>query len=201
MNVNLRTKLIAQASAVLLLPAIIFVPPASAEPIIDDGRIVGNQTRSGFAEVINKTPYAFRDAIFYPTDGGTSHLSSGFGQRPKACVLCSTYHLGADFTAGYGGDVRAVTDGIVESVGFDGRSGFKIVIRHPLAGDVKTFYAHLIKNSNLVSVGDTVTANQKIASIGQTGVATAPHLHLEIWVNGNPVDPVKWLKKRSAIKN
>lgn len=201
MNVNLRTKLIAQTSAVLLLPAIMFAPPASAEPLIDDGRIVGDQTNSGFAEVISKTPFASRDAIFYPTDGGLSHLSSGYGQRSKACSLCSTWHIGADFTAGYGGDVRAVTDGVVVSVGMNGKSGFEIAIKHPIAGDVKTVYAHLIKNSNLVSVGDTVTANQPIARIGQTGVATAPHLHLEIWVNGNPVNPVKWLKKHSAIKN
>ena len=196
MNVKPNIQLMAKIVPVLWLMTMFTPTQANAEQI--GSGVVGNQTPSGYAQVITGDSYKVRQFIFYPTDGGLRHLSSGYGGRAKACSACSTWHIGADFTAGYGGDVRAVTEGVVESVGWAGGSGFEIVIRHPIFGNVKTKYAHLIANSNVVSVGDTVQPNQIIAKIGQTGVATAPHLHLEVWVNRYPVNPVTWLKKHKA---
>jgi murein DD-endopeptidase MepM/ murein hydrolase activator NlpD len=197
MNVKPIIRRMAKIVPVLWLMTMFTPTQASAEQI-DDNLVVGSQTLSGYAQVISTSRYTVEHFIFYPTDGGLEHLSSGYGSRKKACGACSSWHIGADFTAGYGGDVRAVTAGVVKYVGWQSGSGFVIVLRHPVLGNVETVYAHLISKSNTVSVGDEVEPNQVIAKIGQTGVTTAPHLHLEVWVNDYPVNPVTWLKKNKA---
>jgi murein DD-endopeptidase MepM/ murein hydrolase activator NlpD len=196
MNV-LKNKMLGGIS-VALLPLTFLSPPyqASAEPYTP---VVARGYVGEYAQVVTYESFSARNYIFYPTDGGLEHLSSGFGNRKKACGACSTYHIGADFTAGYGGAVRSVSEGVVERVGREGSSGFVIAVRHPLLGDVVTVYAHLVSGSNTVNVGDVVQPNQQIAQIGSTGVTTAPHLHLEIWVDGRPVNPVTWLTNLNAL--
>ena len=79
--------------------------------------------------------------------------------------------------------------GRVASVGR--RLGYGLVVEMVHSGGVVTRFAHL--RSSLVHAGDTVTMGQEIAKVGESGVATAPHLHFEVWVKGTAVDPVKFV--------
>jgi murein DD-endopeptidase MepM/ murein hydrolase activator NlpD len=94
-----------------------------------------------------------------------------------------------------------MTYGKVIAVGWNGGEGFTMRIQHYAEhgfANTETVYAHMIENSNKVSKGDWVKPGQVIGKMGNTGVTTGPHLHFEIIVNGNSIDPVPWLKKNKA---
>lgn len=97
-------------------------------------------------------------------------------------------HTGLDFSAPTGTDVRAVDDGTVIFVGYSGRYGNLIKIRH---SGVDSWYAHL--SGFRVRMLQRVTRGQIVGAVGSTGNATGPHLHLEARVAGTAVDPQKYL--------
>lgn len=201
MNETLRRKVLGSASAVLFFVTAWALNPdaASAEEL--NYSIIANVTKTKVAEVITFEEFDTVQLVRYPADGGMRHLSSGFGYRAKACDACSTYHQGADFTAGYGNNIYAITYGKVIDVGWHGSEGFSVWIQHYADNgfaNTQTIYAHMIENSNKVGVGDWVEPGQVIGRIGTTGVTTAPHVHFEVLVNGVSIDPVAWLKKNGA---
>src|SRR5215472_3370380 len=98
-------------------------------------------------------------------------------------------HRGVDLGAPEGTPVSAPAAGRVASVGR--RLGYGLVIEMVHSGGVVTRYAHL--HSAVVRSGDTVAMGQAIGTVGQSGLATAPHLHFEVWVKGTAVDPVKFV--------
>jgi murein DD-endopeptidase MepM/ murein hydrolase activator NlpD len=121
--------------------------------------------------------------------------------RPAAGIVTGPFgewrgghrHPGTDFDGRVGDPVLAAADGQVvlagpSPPGFDGY-GTIILLAH--AGDVQTLYAHL--SAVLVTPGQTVTAGERIGSIGTTGWVTGSHLHFEVHVHGQRVDPVPWL--------
>ncbi len=116
-----------------------------------------------------------------PTRGS---LSSRFGTR------WGRMHEGIDLAAPIGTAVKAADGGTVIWVGTRGNYGKMIQIDH--GGGFVTYYGHLSKYS--VKKGDKVYKGQKIASVGNTGRSTGPHLHFEILKNGNPVNPLKYVK-------
>jgi hypothetical protein len=97
-------------------------------------------------------------------------------------------HTGLDFSAPTGTHARAVDDGTVIFVGYSGRYGNLVKIRH---SGVDSWYAHL--SAFNVRLLQKVTRGQIIGAVGSTGNATGPHLHLEARVAGNPVDPARYL--------
>jgi murein DD-endopeptidase MepM/ murein hydrolase activator NlpD len=201
LNETLRRKVLGSASAVLFFVTAWALNPdaASAEEL--NYSIIANVTKTKVAEVITFEEFDTVQLVRYPADGGMRHLSSGFGYRAKACDACSTYHQGADFTAGYGNNIYAITYGKVIDVGWHGSEGFSVWIQHYADNgfaNTQTIYAHMIENSNKVGVGDWVEPGQVIGRIGTTGVTTAPHVHFEVLVNGVSIDPVAWLKKNGA---
>lgn len=203
MNAKTEHRLTGMVSSIVLLLAVggVFDPAEEANAATTDFSYIEPITATKVAEVVVQDIVEVRQLVVFPSDGGFRHLSSGFGYRTKACALCSTYHMGADFTAGYGTPVRATSYGKVIDIGWDGADGFRIKIQHSAdysLPNTQTIYAHLIQNSNKVHVGDWVEPGQVIAKIGQTGVATAPHLHFQVEVRGVPVDPVTWLKEHHA---
>lgn len=116
-----------------------------------------------------------------PLTGGT--LTSTFKWR------WGRMHKGVDWAVPTGTAVRASCGGTVVSAGWSSGYGYCITLRHP--DGRQTRYAHLSKI--LVSAGQKVDQNQKIALSGNTGRSTGPHLHFEILINGTQVNPLKYL--------
>lgn len=116
-----------------------------------------------------------------PLTGGS--FSSPFGVR------WGKMHEGVDWSCPVGTAVKASCGGTVVSAGWQNGYGNCIVISH--SDGKKTKYAHL--SSILVSIGQKVAQGEKIALSGNTGRSTGPHLHFEIIVGGEPVDPLKYL--------
>ncbi len=98
-------------------------------------------------------------------------------------------HKGIDLGAKIGTPIYAVLDGTVVYSGVQGAYGNVVVIEHP--DFVMTVYAH--NEKNLVSVGDKVQKAQQIATVGNTGNATGPHLHFEYRIKGKAINPRKVL--------
>ena len=135
-------------------------------------------------QVVNRncmgtTPIFQNKDLFPPTVGV---ISSYFGER------WGTVHKGLDIAANQGTPIKAAFDGKVEFSGVMNGYGNVIILSH--GGNKQTLYAHcstLLKNT-----GDTVTKGMEIAKVGSTGDSTGPHLHFEVRINGNAVDPLEY---------
>lgn len=128
-----------------------------------------------------------------------ARIASAFGDRAAPCRGCSSYHRGLDFDAGYGAPVGAIADGVVTTVGYAGTFGYVVEIEHIINGQkVTSLSAHMIDNSSALVVGAPVVAGEIIGALGNTGLSTGPHLHLEIHLDGVPVDPFAWLMANAS---
>ena len=125
----------------------------------------------------------------YPVNGG--RLTSGFGPRSAPTAGASTYHRALDWAVATGTSVYASSGGVVSKAGWGGGYGYVIYIDHE--DGKQTRYAHLSRVQ--VTVGQKVKQGDKIALSGSTGIASGPHLHFEILVNGTQVDPSKYLER------
>ena len=103
-------------------------------------------------------------------------------------------HRGVDLAAPAGTRIVAPAEGTVTSVGWKIGYGLTIELAH--SGGISTRYAHC--RSALVHRGDRVAMGQAFATVGESGLATAPHLHFEVLVHGNAVDPIKFLASTHA---
>ena len=123
-------------------------------------------------------------SLRWPLDAST--VGSPFGSRD------GRLHEGIDLPAPVGTPVHAAGDGQVIYAG-DGIRGYGnlVVVEH--AGDLLTVYAH--NSELLVREGDRVVAGQRIASVGQTGHASGPHLHFEVRSGQIPQDPMTYLPR------
>ncbi|MET4780999.1 M23 family metallopeptidase [Glaciihabitans sp. UYNi722] len=124
-------------------------------------------------------------------------VTSGFGPRQVAnCGYCSTFHEGLDFTPGAGVEIQAIADGVVSLVKQDsGGLGNHVIIDHVINGQkVQSVYAHMATGTVRVVVGQAVKVTDIVGQVGNTGASTGAHLHLEIHLDGTPVDPFAWLK-------
>lgn len=100
-------------------------------------------------------------------------------------------HAGLDIKGEIGTPVYPIMDGTIEAVYFGRFSyGNHILVDH--GSNFKSLYAHLSKI--LVEAGDKVDKNTEIGQVGSTGWSTGPHLHLEVWENSHPFDPLTILK-------
>ena len=124
-----------------------------------------------------------------PVYGG--RLTSGFGPRSAPTAGASTYHRALDWAVPTGTSVYASSGGVVSKAGWGGGYGYVIYIDHE--DGKQTRYAHLSRVQ--VTVGQKVKQGDKIALSGSTGIASGPHLHFEILVNGTQVDPSKYLER------
>lgn len=115
--------------------------------------------------------------------------SSSFGWRIDPFNGHKAFHEGLDFTAGTGTPIYAAAGGIVSTAEQTPDYGKLVKIDH--GSGLETRYAHASKL--LVRAGDRVEKGQKIAEVGSTGRSTGPHLHYEIRLAGNPLDPRKYL--------
>lgn len=117
-----------------------------------------------------------------------SKITSGFGYRNAPASGASSYHKGVDIGAPANSAVLASGSGTVVKSYYSSSYGNYIAIDH--GGGVVTGYAHM--NKRLVSVGQTVSAGDKIGLIGSTGISTGNHLHFEVYVDGKATNPMKY---------
>ena len=118
-------------------------------------------------------------------------LSSRFGLRPSPWTSEPEFHRGLDISAGRGTPVHAPADGTVFFAGNGGEYGNIVILDH--GHDLRSLYGHL--QETRVKRGEHVTRGQVIALTGNTGRTSGPHLHYEIHVRGQAVDPRPFLSE------
>lgn len=122
-----------------------------------------------------------------PVKGGT--LSSGFGYREHPTEGEERFHYGLDIAADSGAAIRCFADGKVTAVGESSSYGKYCVVSHD--NGCSTLYAHCSKIT--ASSGTEVGEGDKIAEVGETGMATGPHLHFELQKNGDYLNPIYYV--------
>ena len=122
-------------------------------------------------------------SLAIPVNGS---ISSRFGSRGSSR---SSIHTGLDIAAPSGTGIRPITSGTVTYAAYRGSYGNLIIIDH--GNGVQSYYAHC--SALYVAPGQAVDSNSTIGAVGSTGNSTGPHLHLEIRINGSPVNPQNYL--------
>jgi murein DD-endopeptidase MepM/ murein hydrolase activator NlpD len=158
-------------------------PPIAPEPVAN----------GDFASLVNaaSTPVeppapASGSPMQWPVAG---QITSPFGERRNPMGAGEDFHPGVDIAADEGAPITAAAAGRVISAGPDGGYGNLIAIDN--GNGITTRYAHC--SQIFARVGDTVSPGQTIAAIGSTGHSTGPHLHFEVRINDQPVDPTQFL--------
>jgi murein DD-endopeptidase MepM/ murein hydrolase activator NlpD len=119
-----------------------------------------------------------------------SRISSGFSRARFHPILKTwTAHRGIDYAAPMGTRVRSTADGVVTFAGRRGGYGNLVIVQHP--GKYSTYYAHLSRFAEGIHRGARVSQGEYIGYVGQTGMATGPHLHYEFHINGVQHDPLR----------
>jgi murein DD-endopeptidase MepM/ murein hydrolase activator NlpD len=119
------------------------------------------------------------------------YISSSYGGRSDPFGRGRSHHAGIDIDANTGDPVSAAAEGVVSFSGVKGGYGNVIEIDH--GNGYSTLYAH--NSALLVKVGDVVRSGQQIAKVGSTGRSTGSHLHFEVKLNGQQVNPRQYLDK------
>ncbi|MBA2460121.1 MAG: peptidoglycan DD-metalloendopeptidase family protein [Gemmatimonadales bacterium] len=128
-----------------------------------------------------------------PTQGWLSSAFSSMRSHPILHV--ARPHEGIDVTAPSGTPIEAPAAGSVSDAGWESGYGNTVTIDHGFG--IVTKFAHASKI--LVRQGQRVSRGQRIALVGNTGLATGPHLHYEVHVNGRPVDPLKYVLPEHVV--
>ena len=155
------------ASSVISVGQELFLPGARMNPN-ELNRILGN-------------------LFMYPVQG---RISSFFGERSDPFTGVPNYHNGIDIVNRPGTPVAAAMAGTVAEVGFNYNYGNYVILKH--SGQYQTLYGHLLRS--LVGRGQRLQQGEKLGEVGTTGYSTGPHLHFSIFHNGQPVDPLRFLK-------
>lgn len=147
-------------------------------------------------------------AVYYDQHGRSMHanflraplafrrISSVFGMRRHPVLKTWRRHQGTDYAANAGTPVRAIGDGVVTFAGRRGGYGNVIDIRH--ANGMVTRYGHLRGFAKGVRGGARVAMGETIGFVGMTGMATGPHLHFEVLINGVQRNPRTALATKSG---
>ena len=115
-------------------------------------------------------------------------MTSPFGMRFHPILHYSRMHTGVDWGAPIGTPILAAGNGVVIKAAYDSGYGRRVEIQH--ANGYVTTYNHMSGFARDIAAGVRVTQGQVIGYLGQTGLATGPHLHYEVIINGNFVDPM-----------
>lgn len=124
-------------------------------------------------------------------EGGT--LSNSFGDRTRPGGEGAVFHNGIDIASAEGSVILAAADGSVAETGFNASMGNYLRIGH--GNGLETVYAHC---GNIgVGEGDAVKAGEMVGAVGSTGMSTGPHLHFEVWQDGEPRDPLGYFSQET----
>ncbi len=156
----------------------------SVQPIEEIGKLLDSQSTL-FSDIPS----------LWPIRGGIGHVSMVFGQNKHPLNGQWYIHKGVDLSTYRSGDPIVTTaDGQVVTVDFDPGFGNYVIIKHKHG--FYTRYAHM--QSFRISKGQYVQQGQIIGYIGNTGVSTGPHLHYEVHIGSDVVDPMKYLNIRAS---
>lgn len=138
----------------------------------------------------NKTDFLAATPAIQPINNkDLKRLSSYYGYRMDPFYKVMKFHEGVDFSAPVGTEIYATGDGTIEKISKSKRAyGHSVMIDHGFG--YKTFYAHC--DEIRVKKGQKVTRGQVIATVGNTGKSTAPHLHYEVRKNNKAIDPINF---------
>ena len=145
------------------------------------GRLIGDGRR--MRQLVGELP------LKQPLPGNTA-LSSPFGPRLDPFTRGLALHTGLDFKAEYGEAARATAPGIVTEAEWAGGYGNMVEVDH--GHGLATRYGHLSRIT--VRTGQRVAAGEVIGTVGSTGRSTGAHLHYETRIDGEPVDPQRFLQ-------
>jgi len=164
---------------------------------IDDRALYASEMLALELERLQETSPRFKDnkkaILYYPTLSPVKtkdfiYVSSPYGWRQHPIEKKMLFHEGIDISANIGSEVYATAQGRVVAIMYSKYGyGNRVVIKH--AYGFETLYAHLGGDIK-VKKGQWVNKNQLIATVGNTGRSTGPHLHYEIHKNGEPRDPL-----------
>jgi murein DD-endopeptidase MepM/ murein hydrolase activator NlpD len=124
--------------------------------------------------------------VLFRSDG---RLISFFGRRNDPFSADMAFHPGVDISGPIGTPVRAAADGVVSLAEYGGGYGRLVVIDH--GGGVQTYYGHLSRID--VIAGEEIRRGEILGALGRSGRTTGPHLHYEVRIGGNPVNPYMFL--------
>ena len=171
------------------------------QPTVDEKYQIKNPVQERKLEEIKNG--SGEDALAQPLENAEGHhdvaltfvnpcpdrerISDSYGERTNPITGEKRMHNGVDMAAPMGTDILAAADGTVYRTGFDATEGNYVVLWHEESGQM-TYYTHC--KDILVSEGDRVSARDKIATVGQTGRATGPHLHFAVSYEGEWQEPV-----------
>ncbi len=142
--------------------------------------------KDGRIDYFNSKGRSIRTALLRtPMDG--AKISSGFGLRKHPILGYTRMHRGVDFAAPKGTEIYASGDGVVEKAGRVKGLGIHVRIQHDEG--YSTVYGHLSSLAAGLKKGDKVKQGDVIGKVGSTGLSTGPHLHYEVWLNEEAIDP------------
>lgn len=156
----------------------------SIQPIEEIGKLLDSQSTL-FSDIPS----------LWPIKGGIGHVSMVFGQNRHPFTGQWYIHKGVDLSTYRSGDaILATADGQVVQVEYDPGFGNYAIIKHKHG--FYTRYAHM--QSQRITIGQYVQQGQVIGYIGNTGVSTGPHLHYEVHIGSDVVDPMKYLNIKAS---
>jgi murein DD-endopeptidase MepM/ murein hydrolase activator NlpD len=146
------------------------------------------------SDLHNLTDVAHALPLAQPTVG--ARQASGFGVRTDPITGQPAFHPGLDFAGPIMTPVHATAPGVVSFTGQ--RNGYGNVVEIDHGHGLKTRFAHLA--AIFVHVGQPVAIGEKLGGIGSTGRSTGPHLHYEVWVDGRPQNPERFLEAGQYVQ-
>ena len=171
---------------------------AQRQILLEEARraAVASRGRSGVDDGSRRSG-SLADLVLSPVGSGllatpTPGRQAAYGWRIHPVYGIRKFHSGMDIITGCGTPVVAATDGVVESAAWEGSYGNIIVLRHgeSSSGQMSTAYAHL---DEFVVTSGPVSRGQVIGYVGTTGLSTGCHLHFEVRIDGEDVDPARFI--------
>ena len=156
-------------------------PLALAEKLVEKKSVIAQKIGTG-------TPPALFSAPFQFPLLDHSRIGSSFGEL-RTSEGTTIRHLGIDLTAPIGTPVYPLNDGTVRQAYVDTLYGNSVIVDH--GAGIFSLYLHL--DEFRVREGQDITKKDILGTVGQTGYATAPHLHLSLKIDGAPVDPIQFI--------
>lgn len=197
--VNESAELVDQASYPIALEVVspqITTEDTESIPVPEESMPEETSVAEPVEEALSSSPEpAASEAAELPAWGETvspvmAVMSSPYGARVHPLTGEESFHTGVDLAAEYGTEIGAFADGVIDYIGESPVYGLYLQIEHQ--GGLTSFYAHC--SELLVQQGQVVTAGETVALVGDTGEVTGAHLHFELKLDGERIDPVDYIE-------